>query len=177
MTRYSFPGICIVAVTITGVAGCGGNAVPGAVKTFPVAGTISLDGNGFGPARLIFTPDAADAPRPTGMADASGKITVTTYAAGDGLPAGTYKVTISPDPMTKTPQHPQLYDNSATSTLTVTVTDKGPNEFKLAMDSKAGPASAGPASSIPPGALPQGVDPSKAYGPVVGPGATAPQSK
>jgi hypothetical protein len=174
MKRFTLLGVCCVAFVFSGIAGCGSEAVPGAVKTYPVNGTIALDGKPFGPARLVFTPGTAESPQPGGLVDASGKITVTTYSAGDGMPAGTYKVSISQDPTTRPPEHPLLYDNSATSTLTVTVAEKGPNDFKLDMDSKAGPAG-GAASGIPGGVnLPPGVDPSKAYGPVVGPGATAP---
>jgi hypothetical protein len=165
-----------LGLVLLAAAGCGGDAVPGTLKTFPATGTITLDGKAFGPARLVFTPASSDAPQPTGLADASGKITLTTYVTGDGMPAGTYKVSISPDPMmTPAPAHPDLYNNSSTTSLSVTVAEKGPNEFKLDMDSNAGPSSGSPAGAIPPGAtLPEGIDPAKAYGPVVVPGASPP---
>ena len=158
-------GVMITAVVAMCLAGCGEGGVPGATKTYPVKATITLDGKEFGPARLTFlNPDDAKAPTPAGTADEDGNITVTTYKEGDGMPAGTYKVKINPDPMLPAPSHPQVYDTHESSTLSVTVTATGPNEFTLKMDSSAGPAASGTTGGVPGGVnLPAGFDPSMAY--------------
>lgn len=81
---------CLLLLT-----GCGSaNRKP----VFPVQGKV-LDATGqpAAGARVLFHPKADADPnvqRPVGVADTSGLFTLTTYAQGDGAPAGEYAVTI-----------------------------------------------------------------------------------
>ncbi len=160
------------ALSFAVFAGCGGDAVPGAVPTFPAKGILTFDGKPFGPARLSFRPDdATQTFTPSALVDAAGEFTVTTYKAGDGIPAGTYKVMLSSDPMLQTGPHPQVYDKPETTLLTVTIKSSGTNDIELDMASSAGPLTTG----FMPGGInvPGGADPSKGFAPVVAPGAEA----
>jgi len=166
-TRFVKP---LALLAMAALAGCGGDpGVKDALPTFPVKGTITLDGKPFGPAQIRLYSDDTFKPTPGGMADASGKFVLKTYKDGDGAPAGYYKAFLLQDPLAAMPSHPAIYDASATTTLLVTIDEK-PNELTLDMKSDAGPPSS--ASVIPSEAkLPPGIDPAKAYGPVRGPNA------
>jgi hypothetical protein len=74
--------------------------------------------------------------------------------------------------MTPTPAHPDVYNEILSSTLVVTIKETGSNDFKLDMVSSAGEMTSGPGG---PGGIevPAGVDPSKGFGPVIAPGASA----
>lgn len=158
-------GAFLFSMSVLSISGCGGSAGP--VPTVKVKVALTLDGKPFGPARLVLKPNSPESPHPTGSADAAGDVILTTFSLGDGVPVGTYKVALSPDPTIQTPEHPQVYNDSENSPLTLTIAEGGSNEFKLDMNSSAGPAVGGAAGSIPSGInLPPGFDPSKAYGPV-----------
>ncbi|PQO36442.1 carboxypeptidase-like regulatory domain-containing protein [Blastopirellula marina] len=68
-------------------AGCGGNALQ------PLQGTVTLDGQPLADAAVSFSPVAGGRPA-SGKTDADGKFTLASFTAGDGLPVGSYKVTI-----------------------------------------------------------------------------------
>jgi hypothetical protein len=76
------------------LAGCGS----GKISTYPVIGTVSVDGKPAEGAILTLCPtDGSDQfkrERPFGQADASGKFGLTTFVAKDGAPAGEYKVIV-----------------------------------------------------------------------------------
>lgn len=77
------------------LAGCGSS--DGKRQVYPVTGKVRIDGQPGNEARLVFYPtDAADpmAPKPTAVVDEQGNLVVTTYATGDGAPAGEYKIAI-----------------------------------------------------------------------------------
>jgi hypothetical protein len=73
------------------------------VPVFPVKGRVLVGGKPAVRATVIFHPKAAAAdalaeqapPRPSGEVQADGSFTLSTYTAGDGAPAGDYRVTIS----------------------------------------------------------------------------------
>ncbi len=146
----------LVAAILTGfvLSGCGGGG-GSTEKTYPVKGKITLDGKPFGPANIVFSPIAKGARDCVGQVDAEGNVTVTTYQAGDGAPAGEFRVYVPPA-ASATPI-PAVYQSATESPLRVKVSESG-GEFSLAMDSSAGPpAMIGSQQTIPPG-----MDPSKA---------------
>ena len=150
--------VVAIASAAFGMAGCGEGALKGAISTYPAKGTVTMDGKAFGPAKLSLTPTPDDNKKPTAVVivNESGNIVdVTTYKKNDGAPAGSYKVTISQDPMSPAPAHPTIYDAKETTTLSCVVKESGPNEFKFELDSKAGPMGSGggiPGISGAPGA-------------------------
>lgn len=151
-------GTGFAAVAILAISGCGSDGPP-VLDVYPTAGKLVLDGEPFGPALVMLTPTAKEGRTTVGVADAQGQITFTSYEAGDGIPAGSYKVTVTSDATTGPfPKPiPRLYTNPQSTPLTVTVEPKEDNAVTISMDSKAGP----PARSAP------GV-------PGTGPDATAP---
>jgi hypothetical protein len=87
------------AIYVSGLAaiffsGCGDGRIP----TYPVTGSVSVNGRPAEGAIVVFCPlgTAAEVEhlRPAGMADASGKFTLTTFEPSDGAPSGEYKVLV-----------------------------------------------------------------------------------
>ncbi|MFO0845021.1 MAG: hypothetical protein U0797_21965, partial [Gemmataceae bacterium] len=65
---------------------------------FPVKGSVLVGGKPAEKAQVIFHPvNDADpkAPRATGEVAADGSFSLSTYTAGDGVPAGEYAVTVT----------------------------------------------------------------------------------
>lgn len=97
-----------ISVTLLAVAmclGCGGET---RVPTVKISGTLTVDGKPFGPAHLTLQPNPADPNKPaaSGAVDASGNIVFRTYTEADGIPVGSYDVTLLPDVMVLTPVPP-----------------------------------------------------------------------
>lgn len=69
------------------LTGCGGSNLQ------PLTGTVTLDGKPLADAAISFIPVEGGRPA-SGNSDADGKFTIASYTAGDGLPPGSYKVTI-----------------------------------------------------------------------------------
>ena len=117
------------------VSGCGGDSGP---PRQPVLGTLKFNGTPVADAQVAF-----QCPEQhiyyTAITDGQGEFEVRA-ASGDGLPAGTYQVTVCPAPsdeegMTAMPERcdiPQKYRKTSNSDLTLTVTE-GDNHFKLEM--------------------------------------------
>jgi hypothetical protein len=92
----------LLAATV--FAGCSKHAGPPIKGTklavFPVKGKLMMDGKPMGSATVMFNPvrkfpkEAAQM-RPHATVDENGDFTVSTYANGDGAPAGEYKITVS----------------------------------------------------------------------------------
>jgi hypothetical protein len=83
-----------VAISVA-LAGCG----DGRIATYPVTGTVLVDGRPAEGAVVICVPTSTSEPeadrlRPFGVADAQGRFTLKTFEPGDGAPAGEYKVLI-----------------------------------------------------------------------------------
>jgi hypothetical protein len=76
------------------LAGCGS----GQFATYPVTGTVLVDGQPADGAMVIFVPTSTDPKaerkRPFGIADAQGRFGLTTSEPGDGAAAGEYKVLV-----------------------------------------------------------------------------------
>lgn len=82
----------VAAVAATG--GCGS----GPVRTYPAAGTVTAGGKPAAGAVVTLIPaDPQKLPLtsyPRGEVGSDGRYSLTTFAAGDGAPAGEYKVTL-----------------------------------------------------------------------------------
>lgn len=120
---------------VVAASGCGKD--DGKRPVFPVNGKVLIDGKPGTDARLLFVPtNASDsaALRVTAVADQEGNLIVTTYATGDGAPAGEYKVAIEwPKQVNGVGRVLQgadrlngKYKDAATSKWTVRITE-GPN--------------------------------------------------
>jgi hypothetical protein len=79
---------------VLALAGCG----DGKIKRFPVKGSVTVDGQPADGAMVVFCPvnpsPEVEALRPSAKADASGAFALMTFDAGDGAPAGEYKVLV-----------------------------------------------------------------------------------
>ena len=88
-----------VAAVLVVCVGCGAPALP-KQQTYPVTGTLLLDGKPLANATLVFRPSDKDKSNfkweelPQGTTDAAGKFVLFTYAAGDGAPAADYVIGI-----------------------------------------------------------------------------------
>lgn len=85
---------------LTALAGCGRSEFQGLKqRTYPVTGEVLLDGRPLEGATVVFKPvDPSDfkwREQPQARSDAEGRFTLFTYAAGDGAPAGEYRVGIA----------------------------------------------------------------------------------
>ncbi|OYW12091.1 MAG: hypothetical protein B7Z55_18590 [Planctomycetales bacterium 12-60-4] len=118
---------CLLLATI--LAGCG--AKPEGPPTFPVHGTLMVNGGPATNAQVILHPvggkdfDQRGA-RPTGKVGADGRFDLTTYRPGDGAPAGQYLVTVfwaeNPDSLEPSPDRLKgSYLDPSKSTLKVVV--------------------------------------------------------
>lgn len=99
MTRISPPRRRRVALLLVFVplalAGCGQHGP----ALYPVTGkVVGADGKPLEHATVVFHPVAGDAGpnavKPRGKVGADGAFTLTTHTAGDGAPAGEYRVTV-----------------------------------------------------------------------------------
>ena len=113
------------------VAGCGS----GKPTPYPVSGSATVGGKAADGALVRLHPlegDGPDAVRPLGYVQADGSFKLTSYAEGDGAPAGRYKVTVEWRPKKKTSMEPDgpdrlqgRYADPKASKIEVTV-NKGP---------------------------------------------------
>lgn len=90
-----FAAISVTAVGLL-IAGCG----DGRLATYPVTGTVLVDGQPAPKAILVFCPvedqntEALMRLRPAGETGPDGRYQLTTYKANDGAPAGQYQVMV-----------------------------------------------------------------------------------
>jgi hypothetical protein len=90
----------MLAVTLCGLlSGCGGGGGGDRLPTAPVSGTVTLDGQSFGPGLIEFLPAGATDPTKSRMAsgqvDASGNFVMGSYDATDGVVPGQYMVRLT----------------------------------------------------------------------------------
>lgn len=85
----------LILLTMVAAVGCtSGGGDTNRPKTYPVTGTVTLDGAPVAGASVKF--QLADGSRSAlGTTDASGKYTLTTFEAGDGAVAGEYRVAVT----------------------------------------------------------------------------------
>jgi hypothetical protein len=92
MLRLTF-----IAAVLALMTGCGGGAPEVKLpKTEPVTGTVTLDEKPIAGAKVTFIPDGTTKGIECfGMTDESGKYKPQQLRGAEGVPAGTYKVTVS----------------------------------------------------------------------------------
>jgi hypothetical protein len=130
----------IIAASLLAVGGCG----DGRLATYPVSGTVMIDGQPAHGALVIFCPvegqgvDELMRLRPAAETGPDGKYRLTTFETYDGAPAGQYQVMVrwgGPRPTTTEGGRPERsrrppdrlrgrYMNPQTSGLMVTVEDE-----------------------------------------------------
>lgn len=90
--------LCGVVVIACGLLGCG-ESHPNEKQAYKVKGTVTVDGKPTADIQIAFHdvvgPDNKQPTYPQGFTDAEGHLRVSTYADGDGAPAGEYKVTFA----------------------------------------------------------------------------------
>lgn len=137
MLRYAH---LVAGAMLLWLAGCGG---PGIDKkpTFPVTGSITVDGNvPDSPIQIECHPqDGFDVERPTVSrteSDLDGKFTISTYESGDGVPPGNYVVTFAWQEFNIMSREYSgkdklngRYSDPAKSTITLTVEDGKPTDM------------------------------------------------
>jgi hypothetical protein len=101
---------CIaVAALCCLIMGCsGGSGGAPRVTTHKVTGKVTFNGTPVANANVTFSPTGPGIPSAMGLSDTQGMYTLTTYDAGDGAAAGTYKVMVyktAPKAENSAPQH------------------------------------------------------------------------
>jgi hypothetical protein len=125
----------MAALSVATVAvGCGGEAEH---QTYPVSGTVTRNGQPLEGVELVFfARDDANSlktvPTPEGKTDSSGRFQLSTFARGDGAPAGTYGVAAvwmkvtqpadDPEQIVEVDQLKGRYANHESSGLTAEIT-------------------------------------------------------
>lgn len=109
-------------------------------ECYKIVGTITVDGKPVSGIQLMLHSSAGVDQKqpafPQGQTNAEGKVTFSTYAEGDGAPAGEYKMTASLqdfNPMSRGFTGPdklkKKYSDPAKTELTIKVTNKAPNDI------------------------------------------------
>ncbi len=85
--------VVVFALAVAVLVGCGGTKSE--IKTVPVTGVVTLDGQPVAGATVTFSPKSADGRAASGITDQSGRYTLTTAGAGEGAVPGSYAVAIT----------------------------------------------------------------------------------
>jgi hypothetical protein len=149
-----------IAAVVFSVQGCGGSGAD-LPETVPVTGKVIFKGAPLTGAAVRFYREGASDRPAVGTTDSKGVFNLTTFNTNDGAQPGPYKVTIlmvakngastdkvavydpsSADmsqfemPMSDEPESaiPAIYASPASTPLKQTVTESGPNDFKLEIE-------------------------------------------
>lgn len=126
----------MAAGLLASLSGCSDS---GKLNVYPTTGTLSMDGQPFGPTAIHLLPMEEEGRMVVGEVDANGKITFTSYEKGDGAPAGKYRVLTGMVMAAPPRPFPAIYQDASQSPLVATVEETEQNDLKIDMDSKAGP--------------------------------------
>lgn len=92
---------CVALLSLGGLilTGCSNSAGKDHLPTFAVKGVVKVDGKPSGRAMLQLTPvnGKPDQPGASGTVADDGSYSLQTYAPGDGVPEGSYTVSLGPD--------------------------------------------------------------------------------
>ncbi|MDR3182155.1 MAG: carboxypeptidase-like regulatory domain-containing protein [Planctomycetaceae bacterium] len=83
--------ITLLVVTLA-ASGCGQRGLKGLVK---VSGTITLNGQPFEGASILFLPQTPDTRSASALSDAGGNFQITTLQSNDGVQPGDYLISVS----------------------------------------------------------------------------------
>jgi hypothetical protein len=89
------PGNLAVSILVTvGIVltGCSNSSRP---PTYPVTGTVTLQGKPVAGAAITFVPTGEEGDAASAITDSEGKYALTTWQAGDGARPGEYRVKVS----------------------------------------------------------------------------------
>ncbi|MHB8898426.1 MAG: carboxypeptidase-like regulatory domain-containing protein [Thermoguttaceae bacterium] len=123
------------------LSGCG----PKHPETFPVTGTVTLDGQPVAGAAVVFTPESGE--QATATTDGSGQFELSTFELRDGAVPGKHRVTVAKTEVEPGEEEqvvfvvPREYGNATTSPLTCEVQ---PEMAPVQLDLKSGPKAASP---------------------------------
>ncbi len=137
------------AIALPMVLGCGG---AGTAETAKVTGTVTYKGTPLDNVSVAFIPQGAGGRPATGLTDANGRFTLSTFKTGDGAIPGTHKVVVSeasasdpsklppmpgmpgyvpPERAKKKTRFPAKYSAETTTTLEVTVERGKANDIPI----------------------------------------------
>jgi hypothetical protein len=88
--------VFVFVVLLLVLAGCSSEKP----KLVSVTGKVTHNGKGLTAGSIIFHPDAGNAyqkDRPSSLLQLDGSFTMKTFPFGEGVPLGTYKVTLAPE--------------------------------------------------------------------------------
>ncbi len=128
-----------VAAALLVLPGCGGKPQRDEKAVYPIRAKVLVDGQPVGEIQVkLHSADGMDSQHPTqpnGFTDAEGNVAISTYAQGDGAPAGTYQVTFFAgtfNPISRSYGEPdklkKRYSIPAKSGITWTITE-GKNDL------------------------------------------------
>jgi hypothetical protein len=86
----------VLVLVLVAICGCGGDKP----KLVSVTGKVIHKGQPLTAGSIIFYPDAGNSyqkDKPSSLLQLDGSFTMKTYPFGDGVPLGTYKVTLAPE--------------------------------------------------------------------------------
>ena len=86
--------LALIGLSVVCAAGCGPDA-SGNPTTYPVTGKVTRAGKPVDGATIVFVPADEKGIAATGITDAAGEYKMTTFAAGDGVTPGSYKVRLT----------------------------------------------------------------------------------
>ena len=84
-----------VATAFVGLFGLVGCSRSDGLPTYPVAGTVRVNGQPAASALVTFHPLGGQSSKPSGRVGDDGTFALTTREGGDGAPAGEYRVTVA----------------------------------------------------------------------------------
>jgi len=111
--------LCMTAMLV----GCSASDKP---KLVMVTGTVMMDGKGLTAGSINFHPAATNSfvkDKPSSLLQLDGSFSVKTFPFGDGVPPGSYKVTLAPELATRI-SRPQ-YGKPETTPWSIDVPDSG----------------------------------------------------
>ena len=135
---------CVAFCFVT-MSGC--NFGPDLPPTYPVEGSISLDGEMVADATVVFIADQGSY-NATGVSDKNGKFVMKAFDTKPGVVAGSYKVELNKTIVSSKEGKggeadvnlqyglPKKYSQFNTSGLTITVTEAGNKDLKYELKSK-----------------------------------------
>lgn len=134
LTCRSVQRLLMVFLVLCVLPGCSRDSRP---SPYPIKASVTMDGKPIGPLFVMLYSTTPGSYMIAGTADDKGELRFTTTKAGDGAPAGEYKLVVPAVPLSKTSQEvPEVYRNVGTTPLTFTV-EESKNEFQVALDSTA----------------------------------------
>ena len=120
--EFSLP-FALVLSLATLVFGCSSGDRP---KLVAVTGKVTMEGKGLTAGSINFYPAATNSfvkDNPSSLLQLDGSFTVKTFPFGDGIPPGSYKVTLAPELATRIKR--PLYSNPESTPWTILVPDSG----------------------------------------------------